>query len=62
MSPTKEAVGEILRTLPDDATIEDVMYRLYVRSQIDHALEQDERDEVVEHEEIERKMAKWLEE
>jgi len=34
----KSKVNETLRTLPDDATWEDVMYRIYVRQKIENGL------------------------
>jgi len=60
MSPTKQLVKEVLNTLPDDATPDDFLNRFFVRTQIEHAIQQEERGEVVGHEEIEKLMAKWL--
>jgi hypothetical protein len=34
----KSKVNETLRTLPDDATWEDVMYRIYVRQKIENGI------------------------
>ena len=34
----KSKVNETLRSLPDDATWEDVMYRIYVRQKIENGL------------------------
>ena len=59
MTTTKQAVNQVLSALPDDVTIEGVMEALYVRSQIEHALKQEEDGEVIEHEEMEKKMDKW---
>jgi predicted transcriptional regulator len=53
-------VSEVLETLPDDATPDDFLNRFFIRTQIEHALEQEKNGDVVEHEEIERKIAQWL--
>ncbi|MFN6128964.1 MAG: hypothetical protein ACK6A7_04495 [Planctomycetota bacterium] len=34
----KSKVNETLRTLPDDASWEDVMYRIYVRQKIENGM------------------------
>lgn len=37
-SDIKSKVNETLRTLPDDASWEDVMYRIYVRQKIENGM------------------------
>jgi predicted transcriptional regulator len=60
MSTAKEEVRKLLDELPDDATLEEIEYELYVRNKIDRALEQVERGETMSHEEVMRRMSKWL--
>jgi predicted transcriptional regulator len=62
MSPTKQIVTEVLQSLPEDATIDDVIYRLYVRSQIEAGLKDIEEGRVYSEEEAAAIMDKWLEE
>ena len=38
MNTPKEATAEILKELPDDATYDDIMYRIYVRTKIERGL------------------------
>lgn len=57
---TKEAVIEIIRRMPDDATLPDIMEELYVRQKIDEGLRQLDAGEGIPHEEVERRLAKWL--
>ena len=59
MSIAKKATEEILKELPDDATFDDIMYRLYVRSKIERGLKDLEAGRVVSQEEAERRTAKW---
>ena len=59
MNTPKEATAEILKELPDDATYDDIMYRLYVRRKIERGLKDLEEGRVVSQEEAERRTAKW---
>lgn len=55
-TPTaKERVLEILRDLPDSATVEDVMERLYFLAKLDDGLRQAEAGETISHEEARRR-------
>ncbi len=60
MGKAKEEVRRLLDTLPEDASYEDIQYHIYVRQAIEHGIAAVERGEVVSHEEVERRMAKWL--
>ena len=62
MSTAKEEVRQILDKLPDNATLEDIQYHLYVRQKIERALEQADSGNVVSHKEVEVQMQKWLDE
>ncbi|MGZ4807989.1 MAG: hypothetical protein ACXVH7_03585 [Thermoanaerobaculia bacterium] len=39
---------------------EDIQYHIYVRQAIQRGIEAADRGELIEHEEVERRMAKWL--
>lgn len=60
MPAAKEIVEEILEQLPDDTTLEEVQYRLFVRQKIEQGLADVEAGKVVTHEEAKRRMQKWL--
>jgi predicted transcriptional regulator len=60
MSKPKEEVRRLLEAIPEDATYEDIQYHIYVRQAIENGLAAVERGEVLSHEEVERRMAKWL--
>lgn len=56
----KAELIEIAQNLPDDCTYEDMQYQLYVRTKIQYGLRQAESDEVISHEEVERRFAeRW---
>jgi len=61
METAKEEVRRILDSLPDDATLEDVQYRIYVRQAIAAGLRDVDEGRVVSQEEVERRMARWTE-
>ena len=61
METAKEEVQRILDSLPDDATLEDVQYRIYVRQAIAAGLRDVDEGRVVSQEEVERRMARRTE-
>ncbi len=54
----KEAL-QAIETLPDDATMKDIMYRLYVIEKIQRGLDAIYRGETVSLEELEREVDSW---
>jgi len=59
MNSPKQAIAEILLELPDDATFDDIEYRIYVRRKVERGLRDLEAGRTVSQEEAERRMAKW---
>ena len=59
MNAAKDEVLRILERLPEDASLEDIQYHIYVRQKIDHGLA--EAGRTLSEEEFDRRMAKWLE-
>ncbi len=52
---TPQVKSEIVRAmqdLPEDATVEDAMERLYFLAKVERGLEQSETDETISHDEI----------
>jgi len=50
----KQLLREAVERLPDDATVEDAMDRLYFLSKVARGLEAADRDEVMPHDEARR--------
>ncbi|MBI5675740.1 MAG: hypothetical protein AB1306_10595 [Nitrospirota bacterium] len=61
MQTAKQEVSELLNRLPDDCTLEDVQYHLYVLQKIERGLKDIEEGRFYSQEEVEKKMSKWLE-
>ena len=61
MKTAKDEVRELLECLPDDASLEDIQYHLYVRQKIQRGLEAAEQGRTITHEEAARRMSRWLE-
>ena len=57
---TKQQMKKLLDELPDDCSIEDVQYRLYVLETIRARLQEEQRGEFIPQDEVEKRMAKWL--
>ena len=60
MSSPKEEVASLLRTLPDDASYEDIQYHLYVLEKVRRGLERADSEGAVSHEEAKARLGKWL--
>lgn len=59
MSTAKEEVRKILAQIPDDASLEDIQYHIYVYQKIERELKDVEEGRVLSQEEIERRMSRW---
>ena len=58
---TKEKVQELLTRLPDDCSLEDVLYHLYVIQAIERGLAEAEGGRTIPHEEVAEQMRrKWV--
>lgn len=59
MNTVKEDVKSLLNKLPDDCTLEDVQYHLYVVEKVQKGMERAEKEGVIEQEEVEKRFSKW---
>ena len=60
MQTAKHDVSKLLARLPDDCSLEDIQYNLYVLQKIERGLKDTEEGRVYTQKEVEKKMAKWL--
>lgn len=60
MSTTKDEITLLLDRLPDDASIEDVQYHLYVVEKVRNGLEAARSEGTLTQEQAEEKLGKWL--
>jgi len=59
MNSPKEAAAELIRELPEDATYDDIMYRIYVRRKVERGLQAVAEGRVISQQEAEKRTAKW---
>ncbi|MCF6211010.1 MAG: hypothetical protein L3K24_10175 [Gammaproteobacteria bacterium] len=59
MSTAKEEVRALLDKLPDDCSLEDVQYHIYVVEKINRGIERAGKEGTFGQDEVERKLSKW---
>jgi hypothetical protein len=60
MSTAKQDVESLLKKLPDDCSLEDIQYHLYVIEKIQRGIEVAEEKGVVSQKEAEKRLGKWV--
>ena len=55
---TKEKAIQAVQALPDDASIEDAMERLFLLAKIERGIQQADAGELISHDEVKERMAK----
>lgn len=60
MSTAKHDVELLLNRLPDDCSLEDIQYHLYVVDKVRRGLEEARHSGVLSQDEAEAQLAKWL--
>lgn len=61
MATAKQDARKILDGLPEDASLEDIQYHLYVLQRIESGRQDIEAGRVVSQGEVEQRLARWLE-
>ncbi len=56
----KQQMLKAIEELPDDASVEDAIDRLYLLYKIEKGLRQADRGELISQDEARQRMAKWL--
>ena len=60
MSTAKEEVQALLNKLPDDCSLEDIQYHLYVIEKVNNGLDTADSHSTISQEEVEQRLGKWL--
>ena len=60
MAGVKEQVIQMIQSLPEDITIDDIMSELYFKLQVDAGLNELDEGKGIPHEDVEKRMSKWL--
>lgn len=58
---TKQAVRDLLGKLPDDCTLDDVLYHVYVLQRVSRGLAEANAGQLIPHEQVEQELRRrWL--
>lgn len=60
MSTAKSEVASMLETLPDDSSLEDIQYHLYVLEKVKRGVERAEQEGTLSRAETKQRLGKWL--
>ncbi len=61
MKTAKDEVRELLDGLPDEASLEDIQYHIYVRQKVQRGLDAEREGRTLSHADVLRRMSRWLE-
>ncbi|MCK5059316.1 MAG: hypothetical protein KAT34_21890 [Candidatus Aminicenantes bacterium] len=56
----KEEVINLVKSLPKEVTVDDIMKELYFKIQVDKGLKELDEGKGIPHEEVEKKLSRWL--
>ncbi len=60
MATEKENIIKMIKDLPDDVSLDEVMYHLYVRQKILRGLEDVKHGRTYSHDQLKKMLEKWL--
>lgn len=60
MLSVKEEIIKLVKDLPEETTLEEIMYKIYVRAQIEEGLNELDKGKGISHEEAMERISKWL--
>lgn len=58
--PVKEIAKNVIDTLPDDTTLDDIIHALYIRAKFDHGEREIREGKGVSQEEAKQRLRKWV--
>jgi len=60
MSIVKDEAIRLIQSLPEDCSIEDIQYHLYIQQKVEHGLAAIKAGQFVSQEEAARRVAEWV--
>ena len=60
MLTDKQEVIKLLKSLPDNSTLEEIQYHLYVRQKVQRGIQDVKEGRIYSQEEVEKRMGKWV--
>jgi hypothetical protein len=60
MSTAKQEVESLLHKLPENCSLEDIQYHLYVLDKVRHGLEEAKQRGTISQDDVEKRLSQWL--
>ena len=60
MASAKQTVRDVLKQMPENCTLEEIQYQLYLRQKLAKSRFAAAEDRVVSHQEVKSRLSKWL--
>lgn len=60
MSALKESVVNMVKGLPENVTLDEIMAEIYFKTQVDAGLAELDEGKGIPHEEVQKRMSRWL--
>ena len=60
MNIAKQEVSILLQNLPDNTTLEDIQYHIYVLEKIQKGIQRSVTEGMLEHDEVKKNIKAWL--
>lgn len=60
MAAIKQQVIQMIQALPEEVSVDDIMAELYFKLQVDTGLRELDEGQGIPHEEVEKRLSKWL--
>jgi hypothetical protein len=60
MSSAKQQVESLLHKLPENCSLEDIQYHLYVLDKVGRGLQDAHQQPALSQEDVEKRLSKWL--
>ncbi len=61
MTIAKQQVFELIKDLPEEVDVDEIIYRLYIRQKLETAEKDVREGRIISHEEVVRETSKWFE-
>ena len=59
MSAAKQEIEALLKNLPDECTLEDVQYHIYVMEKVQHGIKIADEQGAISQDDAEARLSKW---
>lgn len=60
MLSVKQEAASLIERMPEDCSVEDIQYQLYVMEKVRNGFQRADAEGVIEQDEAEARLAKWL--